>query len=171
MLIVFLVIASMKLLIRAPENLISNQPSDIRLVRDEVKRYFNVNLADSDVILVLRYEDLGKPFNHPAVDFIYLDTFIKKTTKTKLIIDDIKAQTQAPNNAGVFSSYVANFTKLCAYLDAGKVQKSSFCKTDGLLFEQSEVGEEGNFGYFLVFEEPNSSELLLRRFWALDTDF
>ena len=171
LLIVLLVMASMKFLIQTTENIILNQASDVRLVRDEVKNYFNVNLSDSDIILVMSYEDLGEPFNHQAVDFVYLDAFLKKSTKTKLIIDKIRAQTQATNAAGIYSSYAASFTTLCSYLDINKVRTSNACNSDGLLFEQSEVGDESNFGYFVVVEEPNSSGLLLRRFWALDTDF
>ena len=171
LLMALLVILGMNFFNQTPDDLILDHPLDIQLVRDEVEEHLDVNLAESDVITVLRHEDLGEPFNHQATDFIYLDTFLKNTAKTKLIIDEIRAQAQATNDAGVFSNHAANFIALCAFLNAKKIEEFNVCESSDPMMAQLEIGDENDFGYLVVVLVPNSSEFLLRRFWALGTAF
>ena len=54
-----------------------NLSSDISLLQNELSGNFSLTAKSEIFLSVVRIEDLGTPFNHQAVDFIYLDSIIE----------------------------------------------------------------------------------------------
>lgn len=149
-----------------------NKKADIELIKSEVSKHLGISLTDDDLLFVSREDDFGTPFNHAAVDFIYLDAIInKQLLKEKLLIQFNETNSNTNKNEDVFLSLALSVDNICDYTQRANIANSTFCGNDSLEYRHLTISSDNEFGYFSVFYDSAQNEVLLRRFWALDTDF
>ena len=149
-----------------------NKKADIELIKSEVSKHLGISLTDDDLLFVSREDDFGTPFNHAAVDFIYLDAIInKQLLKEKLLIQFNETNSNTNKNEDVFLSLALSVSNICEYTQRTNIANSTFCGNDSLEHRHLTISSDNEFGYFSVFYDSAQNAVLLRRFWALDTGF
>ena len=150
----------------------TNKKADIELIKSEVSKHLGISLTDDDLFFVLRENDFGTPFNHAAVDFIYLDAIINKPLlKEKLIIKFNETNLKTDGYEDVFLSLALSVDNICEYTQQTNITNSTFCYNDNLEYRHFTISRDNEFGHFSVFYNSDQNAVLLRRFWALDTVF
>ena len=146
-----------------------NEKANIELIQSEVSKHLGILLNDDDLFFVLRENDYGTPFNHAAVDFIYLDAIInKKSLKETLLIQFNETNSKTNENEDVFLSLALSVDNICEYTQRTNITNLTFCGKNSLEHRHLTISSDNEFGYFAVFYDSAQSEALLRRFWALD---
>lgn len=150
----------------------TNKKADIELIKSEVSKHLGISLTDDDLLFVSREDDFGTPFNHAAVDFIYLDAIInKRSLKEKLLTQFNQSNIAANKSEDLFLSLALSLVNICEYTQRTDITNSTFCGNDSLEYRHLTISNDNEFGYFSVFYDSAQKAVLLRRFWALDTDF
>ena len=150
----------------------TNKKADIELIKSEVSKHLGISLLDDDLFFVSREDDFGTPFNHAAVDFIYLDAIInKQLLKEKLLFKFNETNSKTNENEDVFLSLALSVDNICEYTNRTNIANSAFCSNDSLEHRHLTISSDNEFGYFSVFYDSAQKAMLLRRFWAIDTDF
>ena len=150
----------------------TNKKADIELIKSEVSEHLGISLTNDDLFFVSREDDFGTPFNHAAVDFIYLDAIInKKLLKEKLLTQFNQSNLQIGKNAEVFLSLALSIENICEYTQRTNITNSTFCSSPRLENRHLTISSDNDFGHFAIFYNTAQKEILLRRFWALDTNF
>ena len=150
----------------------TNKKADIELIKSEVSKHLGISLSDDDLFFVSREDDFGTPFNHAAVDFIYLDAIInKKLLKEKLLTQFNETNSNTNKNDDVFLSLALSVDNICEYTQRTNIANSTFCGNGSLEHRHLTISSDNEFGYFSVFYDSAQNVVLLRRFWALDTGF
>ncbi|MBL6846613.1 MAG: hypothetical protein ISQ85_06920 [Planktomarina sp.] len=150
----------------------TNEEADIELIKSEVSKHLGISLIDDDLFFVSRRNDFGNPFNHAAVDFIYLDAIINKPLmKEKLLIKFNETNLKTDGDDDVFLSLALSVVNICEYTQQTNTPNSTFCDNDSLEHRHSTISSDNEFGHFAVFYDAAQKQILLRRFWALDTNF
>ena len=146
----------------------TNEKADIELIKSEVSKHLGISLTDDDLFFVSRENDFGTPFNHAAVDFIYLDAIINKPLLNKKLITKFN---KTNGYEDVFLSLALSVDNICEYTQQTNITNSTFCYNENLEHRYLTISRDNEFGYFSIFYDSALNALLLRRFWALDTDF
>ena len=150
----------------------TNKKTDIDLIKSEVSKHLGISLTDEDLFFVSREDDFGTPFNHAAVDFIYLDAIInKRSLKEKLLTQFNQSNIATNKSEDLFLSLALSIVNICEYTQRTDITNSTFCGNDSLEYRHLTISNDNEFGYFSVFYDSAQKVVLLRRFWALDTDF
>ena len=150
----------------------SNDEADIELIKSEVSKYLGISLIDDDLFFVTRKNDFGTPFNHVAVDFIYLDAIINKPLlKEKLLIKFNESSPKTDENEDVFLTLALSVEDICKYTQRVNMANSTFCDNDSLEHRHLTISNSDDFGHVIIFYDIAQNKALLRRFWALDSDF
>ena len=150
----------------------TNEKADIELIKSEVNKHLGISLTDDDLFFVSRENDFGTPFNHAAVDFIYLDAIINKPLlNKKLIVKFNETNLKTDGYEDVFLPLALSVDNICEYTQQTNITNSTFCYNDNLEHRHLTISRDDEFGHFLVFYGSAQNSLLLRRFWALETDF
>ena len=145
-----------------------NERENIELIQSEVSKHLGILLNNDDLFFVSRENDFGTPFNHAAVDFIYLDAIINKPLLNKKLITKFN---KTNGYEDVFLSLALSVDNICEYTQQTNITNSTFCYNENLEHRYLTISRDNEFGYFSIFYDSAQNALLLRRFWALDTDF
>ena len=149
-----------------------NEKANIELIQSEVSKHLGILLNDNDLFFVSRENDFGTPFNHAAVDFIYLDAIInKRSLKEKILIQFNETNSKTNKNEDVFLSLALSVDNICEYTQRTNIANSTFCGNASLEHRHLTISSDDEFGYFSLFYDSAQNAVLLRRFWALDTGF
>ena len=150
----------------------TNEKDDIELIKSEVNKHLGISLTDDDLLFVSREDDFGTPFNHAAVDFIYLDAIInKKSLKEKLLTQLNETNSKTNEKEDVFLSVALSIEDICEYTQRTNITNPNFCDSDSLEHRLFTISSDNDFGHILIFYETDQNAMLLRRFWAMDSDF
>ena len=150
----------------------TNEKANIEAIQSEVSKHLGILLNEDDLLFVSRENDFGTPFNHAAVDFIYLDAIINKPLlKEKLLTEFNKTNSKTNESEDVFLSLALSVDNICEYTQRTNIPNSTFCGNDSLEYRHLTISSDNEFGYFSVFYDFDQKAVLLRRFWALGTDF
>jgi hypothetical protein len=150
----------------------TNKKADIELIKSEVSEHLGISLTNDDLFFVSREDDFGTPFNHAAVNFIYLDAIInKKSLKEKLLAQFNQSNLETNKSEDVFLSLALSIENICEYTNRTNITNTTFCDNDNLEHHHLTISSDSDFGHIAMFYETAQDTILLRRFWALDSDF
>ena len=150
----------------------TNEKANIEAIQSEVSKHLGILLNEDDLLFVSRENDFGTPFNHAAVDFIYLDAIINKPSlKEKLLTEFNKTNSKTNEGEDVFLSLALSVDNICGYTQQTNITDSTFCDNNGLEHRHLTISSDNEFGYFAVFYNSVQKAVLLRRFWAFENDF
>ena len=89
----------------------------------------------------------------------------------KLIVKFNETNLKTDGYEDVFLPLALSVDNICEYTQQTNITNSTFCYNDNLEHRHLTISRDDEFGHFSVFYDSAQNSLLLRRFWALDTDF
>ena len=149
-----------------------NLSSDISLLQNELSGNFSLTAKSEIFLFVVRIEDLGTPFNHQAVDFIYLDSIIEDDLFKENVLKKFRGISKNINSeTKTYLNYALSLSKFCNYTKKVKIENDSFCDNEEANYEYLSIKDDESEGFFVIFHSAQSNIFLLRRFWAFQTKF